>query len=148
MKEQLRLEKQLGKQAASKTPLESSAVFDARERLDKARAASRKADLRGTETAKADAWAEVVAARQRLDELTGEHSQVAPRQEPQPSAPPPPSSLWASPLQAQSSPQAPIPGIGPASPSLVVELERLAALHRDGSLSDSEFEAAKRRLLN
>ena len=37
-------------------------------------------------------------------------------------------------------------GGGPGNPSLD-ELERLAALHRQGSLSDAEFQSAKDRLL-
>ncbi|HMS12006.1 MAG TPA: SHOCT domain-containing protein [Microthrixaceae bacterium] len=34
------------------------------------------------------------------------------------------------------------------SSGLTAELQQLATLHRDGSLTDEEFEAAKRRLLN
>lgn len=38
------------------------------------------------------------------------------------------------------------PGSGPA-PSAAQELERLAALHQQGALSDEEFAAAKARIL-
>jgi hypothetical protein len=37
--------------------------------------------------------------------------------------------------------------VSDSGPSLATELERLAALHRDGSLTDDEFQAAKSRLL-
>ena len=39
-------------------------------------------------------------------------------------------------------------GAANATPSLVTELERLAALHRNGSLTDYEYSLAKQRLLN
>jgi hypothetical protein len=47
------------------------------------------------------------------------------------------------PTSTVSTPQNP----APANPSLAAELERLAALHRDGALSDEEFATAKGRLL-
>lgn len=40
-----------------------------------------------------------------------------------------------------------VPPSPATNPSLAAELERLAALHRDGALSEEEFAAAKGRLL-
>jgi hypothetical protein len=45
------------------------------------------------------------------------------------------------------SPSLPPPSIVSSKSSLAAELERLAALHRDGALSDGEFRTAKRRLI-
>lgn len=42
---------------------------------------------------------------------------------------------------------APAPGAAPAAPDRVAALERLAQLHKDGMLSDTEFEAEKSKLL-
>ncbi len=82
---------------------------------------------------------------------------------PAPSAPPPPARAplpaWAKNLPPRKSPAAasapaaiapetaaPLPA-GDAARDLVAQLERLETLHRSGSLTDAEFEAAKRRLL-
>lgn len=59
-------------------------------------------------------------------------------------APRPAPSSDPSPPSDPPSPSAPPP---PSASSLVDELERLAALHRGGALTDDEFALAKRRLL-
>lgn len=55
----------------------------------------------------------------------------------------------AGPSQAPPQEQDNAPEDNPSTPgsSFVDELERLAALHRDGALSDEEFQAAKRRFI-
>lgn len=91
------------------------------------------------EGAKASAWADVEAAQRKLDEGFPQVLSQSTAQSP------PLSSLWAS--QPQALPPPPASSMGISAPSLTAELEQLAALHRDGSLSDAEFQAAKSRII-
>jgi hypothetical protein len=50
-------------------------------------------------------------------------------------------------LEQQQSTPAPVPGQRPGESAMLDQLDRLSELHQQGTLSDSEFAAAKAKLL-
>jgi hypothetical protein len=50
-------------------------------------------------------------------------------------------------LEQQQSPPAAVPGQRPGESAMLDQLDRLTALHQQGMLTDSEFAAAKAKLL-